>query len=407
MWIEWDKTIKMTINNNRMVKMNVLKSKKIIIATHVFATGPAQDLEEYLRDCIKIDFLLFIGHPLFYHKGRKGSGYKYYEYGNIIKEKYIPNWKIPEVIAYPKDVMGTLYWVFTSSTKWNLFIGSGSINAFAGILLRKMGRVEKVVFYTIDYVPQRFKNKILNRIYHWVDKYCVKNADQTWNLSSRMAEAREKQKGMKQSQYNRQITFPIGIWYNRIKRLPFNEIEKHTLVFMGHLIEKQGVQQVIEAIPDVIKKIQDFKFLIIGTGDYESVLKQKVRELDIDSSVEFTGFVEDHREIEKLLAKSACAVALYNKEIDPWTYYTDPGKVKAYLAAGLPVIITDVPKIAKDIEKYKCGTIVKYEKNDLVRAVLNLMENDDLNKNYRENAAKFAEQFDWNVTFYEYLERLM
>jgi len=219
-----------------------------------------------------------------------------------------------------------------------------------------------------------------------------------------MAEAMEKQKGMKISEYDRQVVFPIGIWYNRIKKLSFDEIQKHTLVFMGHLIEKQGVQLVIEAIPEIIKEIPDFKFLVIGTGDYEFTLKQKVSELNIDSFVKFTGFIEDHKEIEKLLAKSACAVALYNKEVDLWTYYTDPGKVKAYLAAGLPVIITDVPQIARQIQEHKCGTVVKYEKNELVKAILSLLKDENLNEKYRKNAIEFAKQFDWNVMFYRYLK---
>lgn len=386
--------------------MNILKNKKYIIATHVFATGPAQDLEEYLRDHVRVDDLLFIGHPLFYRKRQKGSGYKYYKNGNLIKEKYLPNWKLPSVAAYLKDVTFSIYWILTRNSKWDLFVGSGNINAFVGILLKKIGRVEKVVFYTIDYVPQRFENKLLNNLYHWVDKYCVKNADQTWNLSSRMAEAREIQKGMKMSEYNRQVTFPIGIWYNRIKRLPFNEIEKHMLVYMGHLIEKQGVQLVLDAIPDIIKEIPDFKFLVIGTGDYESVLKQKVCELNVESFVEFTGYIEDHREIENLLAKSACAVALYNKKIDHWTYYADPGKIKAYLAAGLPVIITDVPQIAREIENHKCGFIVEYNKDDLASAVLFLLKDEKLNKDYRENADKFVKQFDWGEIFMQYLQAI-
>jgi len=249
--------------------------------------------------------------------------------------------------------------------------------------------------------------KLLNNIYHWVDKYCVKNADQTWNLSPRIAEAREKQMGMKINEYDRQITFPIGIWYDRIKRLPFEEIEKHTLVFMGHIIEKQGVQLVLDVIPEVIKEVPDFKFLVIGTGNYEATLRQKVSELNIGQFVKFTGFIEDHREVEKLLAKSSCAVALYNKENDPWTYYTDPGKVKAYLAAGLPVILTDVPQIAQQIQEYRCGIVVKYEKGDLVKAILSLLNDEDLNKSYRKTAIEFSKQFNWNVMFYKYLEGII
>ena len=38
-----------------------LRNLKVVIVTHVFATGPAQELEEYLKERVK--FLIFIGHP--------------------------------------------------------------------------------------------------------------------------------------------------------------------------------------------------------------------------------------------------------------------------------------------------------------------------------------------------------
>ena len=68
----------------------MLKHEKIVIATHVLATGPPQDLEEYLVKS-KIKELLFIGHPLFYQKNQDGSGYRIYEKGNLIKEKCLRN----------------------------------------------------------------------------------------------------------------------------------------------------------------------------------------------------------------------------------------------------------------------------------------------------------------------------
>jgi len=387
--------------------MNVLQNKKIIIVTHVYATGPAQDLEEYLVNHIKINKLLFIGHPLFYVLGRSGSGYKKYTDGKLIEEKSLPNWRIPPPISYVKDVILTFLWVFLTKEKWYLYIGSDNLNAFVGIWLRRFGKTKKVVFSTIDYVPKRFENKTLNNIYHWVDKFCVKNADQTWNLSYRMAEAREKQKGMKVSEYNKQVTFPIGIWFDRIKRLPFDEIEKHTLVFMGHILEKQGIQLVLEAIPEIVKEIKEFKFVIIGSGEYEETLKKMARDLNVEKYVEFKGYVGDHKDIENMLARCACGVAMYNKEEDTWTYYADPGKVKVYLAAGLPVIMTDVPHIARQIEDAKCGVIVEYKKEDLVNAILSLMKNEDLLERHRENAIEFVRQFDWNVTFYKYLSEVL
>ena len=237
----------------------MLKDKKIIIATHVYATGPSQDLEEYLIKN-KAKKLLFIGHPLFYKKNQNGSGYKIYENGALLREKYLKNRKIPSIFSYFKDLVLNICWVFWSKEKWNLFVGVDNLNAFCGVWLKRFRLVKKVVYYVIDYTPQRFENNVVNNIYHWVDKFCVKNCDETWNLSLRMAEAREKYKGLKRKIYNKQKVIPIGIWYDRIPRKDFLKIEKHTLVFMGHILKKQGIQYVLPVIPQIIKKIPDLDF---------------------------------------------------------------------------------------------------------------------------------------------------
>ncbi len=330
------------------------RKKKIIIVTHVYATGPSQDLEEYLTNN-KVKKLLFIGHPLFYRKHQNGSGYKVYKKGKLTRERYLKNRKLPLFFSSFKDLFLNIYWVFGAKGRWDLFVGVDNLNAFSGVWLRRLGLVRKVVYYVIDYTPQRFKNNILNNVYHWVDKFCVKNCDETWNLSPRMAEAREKYRGLKKELYQRQKTVPIGIWYNRIPRKDFLEIEKHTLVFMGHILKKQGIQYVLAAVPKIIKEIPDFKFLIIGGGDYLAVLKEKVRDLKIEKYAAFTGFIENHQEIEERLSRSALAVAIYErgKKKTNFTYFADPGKLKSYLAAGLPVLLTDVPYNAKEIERKK------------------------------------------------------
>jgi len=103
------------------------------------------------------------------------------------------------------------------------------------------------------------------------------------------------------------------------------------------------------------------------------------------------------------MKKGALGVALYNSAVDQFTHYADPGKVKVYLGTGLPIIITDVPYVAKEIEKNKCGVIVRYEEKDIVKAVIRLMENENELRACRKNAIKYAEQFDWDRIFFKAL----
>lgn len=380
-----------------------MKNKKIIIATHVYATGPAQDLREYFLKC-KIEKLLFIGHPLFFDKKLKSSGYEIYEKGELKKENYKKLKKIPEPIAYLKDIFLNIFWVIKTGKKWNLYVGSDNLNAFSGIILKKLGGVEKVIYYVIDYNPKRFENKILNKIYHWIDQFCVKYADETWNLSPRMTQARKKYFNFSGGN---QKTVPIGVWFDRFERLDFSQIEKHTLVFMGYILEKQGVQYVLDAIPDIIKEIPDFKFLVIGDGGYLENLKKQTIKLKIEKFVEFTGYIEKHSDVEKILAKCACAIAMYEKYDKSgnlsFTYFADPGKIKAYLAGGLPILLSDVPHNAREIEEKRCGFVVEQNKESIAKSVVAILKDEEKLKEYRKNAINYAKEFNWEKIFGENL----
>jgi len=384
-----------------------LRNKKIIIATHVYATGPAQDLRDFLINN-KTSQLLFIGHPLFFDKRLKGSGYDFYEKGKLVRSSYGKIKKIPSILSYIKDIFFDIYWVAKRRKKWDIFIGFDNLNAFSGIVLRRLGLVKKVVYYVIDYNPKRFKNGMLNKIYHWIDQLAARHANETWNLSPRMEEGRKKYFDFHEGN---QKTVPIGIWFSRFKQLDFSEIEKHTLVFMGHILEKQGIQHVLNAIPLVVEKIPDFKFLIIGGGDYLEKLKKQAKEAHIEKFVEFTGYIEKHEDIERMLSESAAAIAMYEKYDKfgglSFSYFADPGKIKSYLAAGLPVLLSDVSYNAKEIEEKKCGFIINYDKKSIADTIIKILQNETMLEKYRKNAVDYAKEFDWNLIFEKNLKNLI
>jgi len=129
--------------------------RSVVIATHVFSPGTSQALRDYLLREGKD--VLFIGHPLF---------------GNVF------TWTL--------GAFDTIGQVVKANKKFDLYVGSNNLNAFVGIILRKIRLVKKVIFFTPDYSRQRFKNKLLNNFYRWLDYYCLKNADLVWNSSTVM-----------------------------------------------------------------------------------------------------------------------------------------------------------------------------------------------------------------------------
>ena len=378
---------------------------RIVLVAHVLVTGPVQELHRFLLD--KCTELLTITHPLqpFTPVGDHCSSFEKNLNGSPGAVCSSNQWKLPagpfwEMTHFLRHAVLTFWWGWTQGRGYDLFIGINPLNAFVGLWLKRFGCVRKVVYYTIDYIPKRFSNSWVNQFYHWIDKTCVRRCDQVWNLSSRMVGAREA-RGVEKRFRQKQMTVPIGTDL-RIQPLPVEKVERFTFVYFGGLMEKQGVQLGIEALAILRKRLPKVRLLVIGGGSPErlEVLRQQARSLAVSEAVTFTGVIENHEEALERLSSCAAGIAPYTESPDNFTQYTDPGKPKAYLAAGLPVVLTDVPEVASLIEASKAGFIVSYDSHSLAQALEQLMTDDRLFAAYKDNARKLAERYDWALVFY-------
>jgi glycosyltransferase involved in cell wall biosynthesis len=191
---------------------------------------------------------------------------------------------------------------------------------------------------------------------------------------------------------------PYGVWTNRIKKYSYHKCENNTLVFLGHILEKQGIQLVIKAIPKIVERIPNFKFKIIGDGVYKNKLIKLANDLAVSKYCDFKGLISNIKEVENEVAKSCLAIAPYIRELDSWTYFADPGKVKTYLACGIPVLLTEIPWNAREIEGMRCGKIIKENEEDILLGILELMDG-IINQKFRNNAIKYSKSFDYEKIF--------
>lgn len=382
-------------------------SLSVVIATHVYATGPAQDLQQFFINA-KVARLLFLTHPLWLEPHLKGSGYEYYEHGQLRHHAHGPLRKLPDPLTYLKDTLLNVFFVLRHGRGWDLYVGCNNLNTLSGLLLRQLGVVKKTVYYTVDYNPTRFKNKALNYIYHWIDRVCTKYADETWNTTHLVEQAREKYFGF---HGGRQQVVPLGIWFDRFPRVAFSEVNKHTAVFMGNLRQRQGVQDIITAIPLIVAAVPDFNFLVIGGGDYAPELARQVKDRGLEKHVTFTGYIEKHEDIEKMLVRCAVAVVMYNRYDEKgdlnFVYFGDPGKIKSYLASGLPIVMNDFAFNARDLESAGCAVVVETTPQSIASAIVALLSDEKKLIRFREQAVKTVKQFDWPSIFSENLSRII
>lgn len=385
------------------VRQNGMKQKDltIVIVNHVYATGPSFLLERYLQP--QITNLIFIGHPFAYTKDTR-SFLRIYKNGELKKEIYV-SFKGPELLFYVKDTLLTWYWLSQVKGYIDYVIAVDNLNAFAAYILKLLHKTKCFVFYTIDYVPNRFPNKVMNNLYHFLDRLAVRKSDAVWILSSIMVEEREK-RGISSVYRNKQFAVPVGTDIAS-EPVPFGKVDRYKIVFLGHLREGQGVEMLLSAMKDVIKKVPKAHALVIGGGPLEKAYLAQIKKLNLTKKVKLTGFVEKYSDVKNMLKDAAIAVAPYEDDEKSYTRYTDPGKPKDYLAFGIPVVITKVPLVAFEIEKRKAGKAVDANKEDIANAITDLLSDTKKLVNYRKNAFSMAKDYRWDKIWDETLKKTM
>lgn len=303
---------------------------------------------------------------------------------------------------YLAELTWTAKWTSETKTPFDLYIGGDNLLALPGLYLRSRGRVAKVVLYSIDFSPERFKNPVVNKAYHGIDAFVSRHVDAIWNAGEAIGRARDKRDG--HGSAAPQIVVPIGAHLARIARKPLARAAQTQIAFMGVLLEKQGLQLAIEALPAIRAKVPTATLLVLGDGPYASELKRLAQTYGVQDSVQFAGFIESHEEIESRLADSALAVAPYVPDATSFTRFADPGKLKTYLACGIPVVMTDVPEFARTIVSGGAGSIVPYRADALAAAVVGYLTNPAALDQARIAAAKLAEPFEWDRIFDEALD---
>jgi glycosyltransferase involved in cell wall biosynthesis len=359
--------------------------RRVVLATHYYATGPALDLEAYLQPLT--DELLFIAHPLF--AGGGPSYVRHYGGGGLVQTIEKPPRRTGRFVV---DVWRTVRW---AGGAWDLFIAGDPLLAIAGLWLRRRRRVRRLVLYSIDYSPRRFANPVLNRVYHRIDRLAAQRADVVWNVSAAIESARRARDGRAVAP---QVVVPLGTYFDRIQRSS-SAPSTPRLAFLGHLLEKQGLQLVIEALPSIRRRLPAVTLLVLGDGPYRAALERQSTELGVGEAVEFAGFIDDHREVERRLAGCTLGLAPYVPDPESFSRFADPGKIKTYLACGLPVILTNVPPIAPLLEERGAGRIVPYEAAAVADTIVQYLTDRETLERARTAAIELGAEYAWDRVF--------
>jgi glycosyltransferase involved in cell wall biosynthesis len=285
------------------------------------------------------------------------------------------------------------------------WFGFNPLACARGLAARSLGRARLVVLWSVDFAPDRFgAGTLTTRLYDRIDRLACTRADGRVELSEAARDARNRRHGLDDGAAPAHVV-PMGAWLERVPTTPPDGYARRRAVFLGHLVERQGVDLFLEGVARLVGRGDDVRADIVGSGPLETTLREHARRLGVAAAVRFHGFVDDHRDVERLLAEASVGVAPYRPSESTFTRFADPGKLKAYLAAGLPIVLTDVPPNARELEQEAGAEVVPYDDGVLADAILRSLDAAEWARR-RAAALGYARRFDWAVLLPAVLAKL-
>ncbi len=163
-----------------------------------------------------------------------------------------------------------------------------------------------------------------------------------------------------------------------------------TILFAGRLEYEKGMQTLIEAAPNVVDEHPGARFVVAGTGTYESDLRRIASDAGLADYFDFRGFVDDD-EMPKLYAEA-------NVVVVPSIY--EPFGIVALeaMAAGVPAVVGATGGLVELVDDEVNG--LSFEPEDataLARSVNRLLEDPALVADLVEGGADTARNYEWRV----------
>ena len=165
---------------------------------------------------------------------------------------------------------------------------------------------------------------------------------------------------------------------------------KKVVLYVGRLVKRKGVDYLIKAFAKLRKERDDVVLIIIGRGECGDELELLSKNLNIEDSVYFMGYVEDELLPAYYLLCNVCVVpSITYDTADPWVFI-----VNEAMYFGKPVIASDAVGAAFDMIKDGVNGFIVPEKDSdaLYSAMKKILSDPDLEKKMGEESKRIIEE---------------
>ena len=169
------------------------------------------------------------------------------------------------------------------------------------------------------------------------------------------------------------------------------------LLYLGDTHVRRGIQTAIAALSKLKDTIPEVKLVIVGKNTTDTILKQQVKDLQLEQFVDFEGWQNVALFQSYILASEICISPLHRNLQHDVAY---ANKIFQYMSLAKPLLVSDAIAQRKLVEKVACGLVHKErDSEDFSKKVLALYKSKPLRIELGESGKKFVQnEFSWEQT---------
>jgi len=160
-----------------------------------------------------------------------------------------------------------------------------------------------------------------------------------------------------------------------------------TILFLGRLDPRNGLDNLLEAFPHVLQAIPQARLLILGDGPLRAVYENKVKNL-IGKNIFFEGLISNERPEYFATSQVFCY---------PATKASFGITLLESMAAGTPLVATDNKGFRDLIQNGVNGLLVPPENpHALAGALLRVLQDQTLARRLSQNGREMVKKYSWS-----------
>jgi glycosyltransferase involved in cell wall biosynthesis len=160
------------------------------------------------------------------------------------------------------------------------------------------------------------------------------------------------------------------------------------ILFLARLNPKKGLDLLAQAMAIVSARVPNARLAVVGLPDppsFESQVRQWLREANVESKTVLTGKVDSGTKLQAF-ADADVYVLLSQAENFGFSIFEA-------MASRLPVVVSDTLEFSSEISAVHAGFAVKREPAEAAAAIVDVLQNPELQREMGKNGARLAQRY--------------